>query len=127
VIGNGFLPDRLPALPAGLSARPLNADDADGIHPDTPFGWLNGASLQQGLRLQTARNARIAGTVHVLFCNRADAPCHAGCRLQLDLAEGSALTLVEHYLGDGPVLANALTRIRAGANSRLTHYRLQSE
>jgi Fe-S cluster assembly protein SufD len=45
----------------------------------------------------------------------------------VELAEGSELTLIEHYLGDGPILANALTRIIAGANSRLVHYRLQSE
>ena len=124
VIGNGFLPDSLPPLPAGLQVAPL---DDDSPAPDTLFGWLNDACLDNGLQLVTERNAIIQGVVHVVFVNQADKPCHAANRLQLDLAEGSTLTLVEHYLGDGPVLANALTRIRAGANSRLTHYRLQSE
>lgn len=124
VIGNGFLPDSLPSLPAGLKVVPLSDDTQQ---PDTLFGWLNDACLDNGLQLVTERHAAISGVVHVVFLNQASHPCHAANRLQVELAEGSSLTLVEHYLGHGPVLANALTRIRAGANSRLIHYRVQSE
>jgi Fe-S cluster assembly protein SufD len=127
VIGNGFLPEQLPALPDGLSALLLSDNEAAEVTPDTLFGWLNSASLSGGLLLKTERNRKVAGIVHVVFCNQSDAPCHASNRLQVELAEGSELTLIEHYLGSGPVLANAMTRILAGANSKLTHYRLQSE
>ena len=127
VIGNGFVPEQLPALPDGLTVSALADNEAGEVTPDTLFGWLNSASLNSGLLLKTERNRKVAGIVHVVFCNQSDAPCHASNRLQVELAEGSELTLIEHYLGSGPVLANALTRIQAGANSKLRHYRLQSE
>ncbi|MFN3712736.1 MAG: Fe-S cluster assembly protein SufD [Alcanivoracaceae bacterium] len=127
VISNGRLPDTLPNLPSGLQALPLSMATPANEAPDTLFGWLNSASLENGLLLKTERNARIESTVHVVFFNQASHPCHTANRLQVELAEGSELTLIEHYLGDGPVLANALTHIKAGANSKLTHYRLQSE
>lgn len=132
VISNGFLPAELPDMPAGLSAKALSAIKApnEGLNsetPDTLFGWLNNASLSDGLLLQTERNQKVVGTVHVVFFNHSNTPCHAANRLQVELAEGSEMTLIEHYIGDGPILANTLTRIQAGANSRITHYRLQSE
>ncbi|PKM22495.1 MAG: Fe-S cluster assembly protein SufD [Gammaproteobacteria bacterium HGW-Gammaproteobacteria-14] len=132
VIGNGFLPAQLPDLPAGLSATTFSSatpsdKSISDEHPDTLFGWLNNASLNDGLLLKTERNQKVAAVVHVVFFNHSDTPCHAANRLQVELAEGSELTLIEHYIGSGPILANALTRIQAGPNSRITHYRLQSE
>jgi Fe-S cluster assembly protein SufD len=127
VISNGKLPATLPILPKGLQALPFSTAKPTHKEPDTLFGWLNSASLENGLLLKTERNARIESAVHVVFFNQANTPCHAANRLQVELAEGSELTLIEHYLGDGPILANALTHIQTGANSKLTHYRLQSE
>ena len=131
VIRNGRLPEQLPALPDGVSALPLSAaaaaDEMPDEVPDTPFGWLNGASLTDSLQLHTQRNSKVAGAIHLLFFNQADTPCHTATRLQVTLAEGSELTVIEHYLGHGPILTNAMTHITVGANSRLTHYRLQSE
>src|SRR3546814_9562494 len=40
---------------------------------------------------------------------------------------GSRLQLVEQYLGQGPVLTNAVTEITAHDNSELVHCRLQAE
>jgi Fe-S cluster assembly protein SufD len=127
VISNGFLPEHLPALPDGMTALPLSGTDPSAGNPDTLFGWLNAASLSDGLLLRTERNRKVEGAVHVVFFNHSETPCHAANRLQLELAEGSELTLIEHYVGHGPILANAMTYIHAGANSHLTHYRLQSE
>lgn len=127
LITNGQLPAMLPALPPGVTAAPLSHSETDSNVPDTPFGWLNGASLSDGLLLTTAPNQKINRAIHVVFFNQAETPCHAANRLHVALADGSELTLIEHYLGSGPVLANAVTQIRAGANSHLTHYRLQSE
>ncbi|MEE4251039.1 MAG: Fe-S cluster assembly protein SufD [Alcanivoracaceae bacterium] len=127
VIGNGVLPAQLPELPGGLSASALSTDSLSDEPPDTYFGWLNTASMSSGLLLKTQRNTKVPGIVHLVFFNQAQTPCHATNRLQIELAEGSELTIIEHYLGNGPILTNALTRIQAGANSKLTHYRLQSE
>lgn len=127
VIGNGFLPSQLPTLPAGLSVTPLSAGGVSDAAPDTLFGWLNNASLNDGLLLKTERNKKVAGIVHVVFFNHSTTPCHAANQLQVEMAEGSELTLIEHYVGSGPILTNALTRINSGANSSLVHYRLQSE
>ncbi|MCC1497308.1 Fe-S cluster assembly protein SufD [Alcanivorax sp. 1008] len=126
VVGNGVLTGQLPA-PNGLSITPLSADSINDASPDTFFGWLNTASLSHGLLLKTEPNVKVAGIVHLVFFNQAQTPCHATNRLQIELAEGSELTVIEHYIGSGPILTNALTHIQAGANSRLTHYRLQSE
>lgn len=130
IITNGRLPEALPELPKGLAAQALSSaenTDAGTADPDTFFGWLNITTLEDGLLLRTQTNQIIEQPVHVVFFNQADSPCHASNRLHLELAEGSSLTLIEHYLGNGPILANAVTHIKAGANSKLVHYRLQGE
>ncbi len=126
VLCNGQLPETLRPLPDGLTASPIDTLP-ETEQPDTVFGWLNSATLNQGLRLETRPGACIDGRVHIVFLNTSAVPAHTVNRLLVVLAPDSELTVIEHYLGQGPVLANAMTQIEAGANSRLTHYRLQSE
>jgi Fe-S cluster assembly protein SufD len=47
--------------------------------------------------------------------------------LEVVLGTGSRMTLIEQYLGRGPVLTNAVTAIETRDNAHLSHYRLQSE
>ena len=93
----------------------------------SPFAWLNLANLEDGLLLRVADNYRIQRPLHVIFAGRSDSPASCHTRLHLELGNGSAATLIEHYLGDGPLLTNAVTEIRTGIGSHLTHYRIQSE
>jgi hypothetical protein len=83
VIGNGYLPTPLPTPPAGLSVTALSAGGISNEQPDTLFGWLNNASLGDGLLLETERNTRVSDVVHVVFFNHSDTPCHAANRLQV--------------------------------------------
>lgn len=95
--------------------------------PASPFAWLNGAVLNDGLLLRVARGTRIDTPIHVVHAgeDREAASCHM--RLRLEAGEQSEVTLVEEYAGRGPLLTNAVTEIEAGAASRVQHYRLQHE
>lgn len=93
----------------------------------SPFAWLNTASLEDGLLLRVKENSRIQRPLHVIFAGAGEQPASCHTRLHMELGNGSAATLIEHYLGKGPVLTNAVTEIHTGVGSHLTHYRLQSE
>lgn len=131
VLCNGRL-QTPPALPAGLSLARLDgsqAVDAEVISDalQTPFAWLNNATLEDGLLLMVADDTDIELPVEVLLQAHSDAPAHCHTRLRVVLGRNSRLTLIERYSALGPVLTNAVTELVAGANSRLVHYRLQAE
>lgn len=125
VIVNGRLPERLPHW-QGVTLERLQPQDVTQL-ADTTFSFFNGASLNEGLRLSVADNATPSDLFHVVFVSSGDAPSHHHTRLQVELGRNSRLQLVEQYLGNGPVLCNAVTHINAADNSELTHCRLQSE
>lgn len=124
VIVNGRLPDTLPHWPGVTLSR---LDHSASQLGDTTFALLNGATLEQGVKLSVANNAQPDALLHVIFYSSGATPSHHNTRLVIELGEGSRLQLVEQYLGQGPVLTNAVTEITAHANSELVHCRLQAE
>ena len=108
----------------GSAEAPLSiAEDA----LRTPFAWLNSAALQDGLLLTVADGVALDAPIEVLLLGSADVASHCHTRLRLQLGAGSRATLIERYVGQGPVLTNAVTEITTGENSDLVHYRLQAE
>src|SRR5690606_27589715 len=123
VISNGELPDVLPKI-AGVTLSRL--DTVEGT-PDSVFAGFNAAALKNGLSISVAANTDVQDTLHLVYLGSSSANASYAIRTEVTLGDNSRFKLVEHYLGEGPVLASAHTRINVGANAELCHYRLQSE
>lgn len=123
VIRNGELPGALPEI-AGVTLSRLDAIEGT---PDSVFAGFNAAALKAGLSISVAANTQVKDTLHLVYLGSSTANASYATRTEVHLGDNSRLTLVEHYLGEGPVLASARTRINVGANAELRHYRLQSE
>ncbi|AFT69470.1 Permease component of ABC-transporter [Alloalcanivorax dieselolei B5] len=124
VMSNGRLQEALSQLPEGVTLR-RQAGQRDELL--TPFALYNGAALTDAITLEVAANTEVSAPLHLLLHAASDAPAHCQTRVEVLLNPGSKLTLIEHYIGQGPVLNNAVTVIEARDNASLTHYRLQSE
>jgi len=125
IIRNGRLATPLPAC-TGLNLRMMT--DADIGESDIGvFENHNAATLEQGLVVSVAANSKIDAPLHLVILSDADAPATACTRVHVELASGSELTLIEHYISTGPTLCNAVMQLHVGANASLTHYRLQTE
>lgn len=131
VFVNGAFNTELSVLPteAGLEVIRMNGEHEAALSdaPASPFAWLNGAALRDGVLLRVAPGKTLEQPVHVLHVGESDTTSSCQARLRLELGENSEATLVEQYSGRGPVLTNAVTEIVAGPASRATHYRLQNE
>ena len=124
VLVNGRLDESSSALPDGVTLK-REASRLEGL--TTPFALYNGAALDDAITLEVAANTDVAGTVQVIHYADGDQPAHCNTRLEVVLGTGSRMTLIEQYLGRGPVLTNAVTAIETRDNAHLSHYRLQSE
>ena len=124
VLVNGRLDDSRSALPDGVTLK-REASRLKGL--TTPFALYNGAALDDAITLEVAANTDVAGTVQVIHYADGDQPAHCNTRLEVVLGTSSRMTLIEQYLGRGPVLTNAVTAIETRDNAHLSHYRLQSE
>ena len=124
VLVNGRLDESTTALPDGVTLK-REASRLEGL--TTPFALYNGAALDDAITLEVAPNTDVTGTVQVIHYADGDQPAHCNARLEVVLGTGSRMTLIEHYLGRGPVLTNAVTAIETRDNAHLSHYRLQSE
>lgn len=124
VLVNGRLDESTSALPDGVTLK-REASRLEGL--TTPFALYNGAALDDAVTLEVAANTDVAGTVQVIHYADGDQPAHCNTRLEVVLGTGSRMTLIEQYLGRGPVLTNAVTAIETRDNAHLSHYRLQSE
>jgi Fe-S cluster assembly protein SufD len=131
VFVNGRFDADLSTLPeiGGLELIRLNGEQEASISeaPASPFAWLNGAALSDGLLLRVAPGQRIEQPIHVLHVGEAGEPASCHMRLRLEAGEQSEVTLVEEYAGNGPILTNTVTEIEAAPASRVQHYRLQHE
>lgn len=125
-------------LPAGAAIGALSAALAGGeAWLEASFGSaedgaspaaLNAALAADGAVLRLARGVALERPIHLVFV--AATPGVASHLRNLVAAQaGAEATLVEHYLGaDGDAtLTNAVTRIDAGADARITHLKLQEE
>ncbi|MBL8443011.1 MAG: Fe-S cluster assembly protein SufD [Zoogloeaceae bacterium] len=130
------------ALPAGarlisLADALAQADDATASAIEQTFGSsddgdspaaLNAAFATDGAFIHLARGLALEETIHLVFIAGAD---EASRHLRnLVVAEaGSRATIVEHYpdSGDAATLTNVVTRIDAGADTNISHLKLQQE
>lgn len=120
-------PASVPALPDGVTVEPLSATVPGETREQDVFSVFNAAVLRDGLCIRVARNVRVEEPLHVVVSAASDAPATAPARLEVVLEPGAECSVIEHYIGNGPVLTSAVTRLVAGDNSQLTHYRLQDE
>ena len=118
------------ALSEALAAQPERVQAAFGSADSgaSPVA-LNAALATDGAFVHLARGTALEAPIHLVFV--ASAPNAASHPRNLVVAEaGAQATIVEHWLGGGAAaasLSNAVTRIEAGADARITHVKLQEE
>ncbi len=139
-LSGGELPAVATLVPAadlpGVRATPTVAQPATpqsgsrggpgGVPVDLRLSQINAALATQGLRI--AVPAGRSAAIEVVFLAATDAGTAASHpALQVDLAEGATLDLVERHLGAGDVatFTNADVRLHAARGSHLHHHRLQ--
>ncbi|MCC7059534.1 MAG: Fe-S cluster assembly protein SufD [Burkholderiaceae bacterium] len=127
------------ALPAGARVGALSmalADGADrvqesfgGVDRGTSAAALNAALASDGAFIHLARGVALEAPIHLVFV--AATPNAASHLRNLVVAEaGAQATIVEHWVGvaaGSASLSNAVTRIDAGADARITHVKMQQE
>jgi Fe-S cluster assembly protein SufD len=128
-------------LPAGLtvgSLAYLNAE-ASGLNISSRlaqssgshdlFTALNTAGFPDGAVVWVGRNHVIDPPIHILYLTQGTNAPLVSPRCLVVAESGSALTLVEDFLGlpDAAALTNSVTEIWADANAQVTHVRLQQE
>jgi len=131
VFVNGHFHEALSTLPdtAGLQVLRLNGEHEARLSdaPASPFAWLNGAALEDGLLLRVAARTQLESPIHVLHIGESGEPACCDMRIRLEAGEQSEITLIEEYAGNGPIFTNAVTEIESAPASRVMHYRLQHE
>jgi len=118
----GSLADALDSMPQAL--EPFLADS----NGDTVFGALNAAFVTDGAFVYVPVGVAIEEPVHLLFI--ATGAATAIHPRNMIVAEPGANTMViEHYVGPAGVayFTNAVTRIVAGRNAAVEHYKVQEE
>ena len=129
VVRNGQIDEALSdPLPEGMTLAPLStAPDLAATDMNSLFETINGATLQDGLVISVAANTNIATPLHLAHVADADTPGSTQLRVVVRLDKGARATVIEHYLGQGPALTNAVTRFDIAASAQLIHYRLSGE
>ena len=131
-----------PNLPAGLNVMSLRSALRD--RPDElgeyfdryarvdqePFTALNSALFHDGAFISVDAGALIEETIHLVFATSdAHRPLMSHPRSLILAGRGSALTVVEHYVGPGgeradrgPALINTVTEAIVGPGAALTYH-----
>lgn len=123
-VHNGQVDPARTKLPRGVTLTGLVEDDVaiDALVDDGPndaFAWLNLARLDQGWKL--AVDEAVQRPLVVLQTVDADFESVIHPRLHLELAAGSALTLIDLQVGGGAGLVNGVFDARLGERARLLH------
>jgi Fe-S cluster assembly protein SufD len=109
--------------PAALEARLASAVTAAGRQP---FVALNTALFEDGALVEIEDRVDCTPTLHLVFASEgASVATHP--RNLVVLGEGARGTIVEHYLGRGAYLVNAVTEVSLGSGAQLEHDRLQED
>lgn len=128
VIRNGILETPTSNLPAGITVSALSATPASAdTDMQSLFASINGAALADGLLVDVDAGADASTPLHVIHVADADTPGSTQFRLVVRLGRGARAAVIEHYLGQGPALTNAVSRYVLAENAALTHYRLSAE
>jgi Fe-S cluster assembly protein SufD len=87
---------------------------------------LNTAFMADGLAIHIADSNKCETPVHVLFASDGQ-PAAAHPRLSIDVGRNADALVVQHHIGTGKGLVNAVTSINCAENSRMFYVRLQNE
>lgn len=133
--GLGGLPAgvQVGSLSQALAQSPERVEAAFGSAGDgaSPAA-LNAALATDGAWIHLPRGVAIEAPIHLVFvAATSGGACHP--RNLIAAGAGAQATVIEHYLGvadgtqEAPTLTNAVTRIEAGPDARVTHLKLQQE
>lgn len=96
------------------------------LHSPSPFTFLNGALIADGLFLHVPEGISLKKTIHLLYVTTQNMqhPRHF-----LQLSAGAQAAVLEDYIGFGDHIYfnNAVTCIEVGAHAQLTYYKFQRE
>jgi Fe-S cluster assembly protein SufD len=127
-------PDLVVASLAGALARePQRLAALLGRHTpfaERPFVALNTAFLRDGAVVLAPRGAVIERPLHLLYLSTpgsAAAPAVSYPRNLIVAGEGSQLTVVETYAGEGVYFSCGVTELVAGAGAVVDHYKVQRD
>lgn len=94
------------------------------------FSALNTALWTDGAHVRVAPGVEKPLLVHLLFLSPAEGePKMTHPRVWIQVGEGSSVTVIEEYVGEGETASftNTVTEIEALANTRVEHVRIQRE
>ncbi len=118
----------------GIELTPYStADSSTGEHifRDQPVDHntmiaLNTAFLADGLAIHIANDKKVDSPIHVVFASDGQ-PAAAQPRLSIDIGRNADALVVQHHIGTGESLTNAVTGINCAEHARLFFVRLQNE
>lgn len=124
IVVNGYLPQTLPQMD-GVTITRLSTKTPR--LADTTFALFNGATVSEGLHIDVPANSQVKPLLHIVFYSTGEDKAHHNTRLFVSMGSNSRIQIIEHYMGDGNQLCNAVSEYDIGENSELVHCRLQSE
>lgn len=129
IIRNGELDlNNSDSLPDGVSMTSLSSSpDQASTDIESLFSIVNGATINDGLLITVDDKASVDRPIQLVHIADANSPGSTSLRVIVKVGSEARATVVEHYLGNGPALTNAVTRYQVAANGQLTHYRLSGE
>lgn len=97
-----------------------------GEEADDRYALLADAFAHDGAVIRVAPDAAPAAPLYVVHVASAAAPAAHQSRLVVEIADGSRLVLVEHFvaLGDAAAFGNLAAEVSVGRGARLVHVRL---
>jgi Fe-S cluster assembly protein SufD len=87
---------------------------------------LNTAFLTDGLAIRVADGKQVDAPIHVVFASDGQ-PAAAQPRLSIDAGKNAHALVIQHHVGTGESLTNAVSSINCAEHSRLLFIRLQNE
>jgi Fe-S cluster assembly protein SufD len=130
---NGYLATTTGDQPAGITVRNLASATGDQTVEDhlgryarvdnAAMTALNAANMQDGGVVEIAPNVQLDGFIHLLFIGDGDG-IWSHPRNLIVAGRGSAVTVVETYIGSGRYFTNAVTEIVAADGAVVDHYRI---
>ena len=87
---------------------------------------FNTAFMADGLAIHIADSKKCAAPIHVLFASDGQ-PAAAQPRLSIDVGRNADALVLQHHIGTGEGLVNAVTSINCAEHARIFYVRLQNE
>ncbi len=132
VIYNGHYQKELSTVPDGvallsgleyLERKNGKFDTAN----NSPFDLLNTAFTDSGMCIVVEKDTQVETPIRILFISNGDKSIMVNPRVNIDVAESSSLTFIEHHVGDAEsFFQNESVFISLENNAQLNHIRIQS-